>query len=220
MDSLITRSGRWLVRRIVPPVLLGVLGLAAFAMWLIVMDPEDFETRRTTTLRRLAAERSDLEGALAGANQRILRTEAEIAAQQERLRLAEGVLAVLREDQTAWRTAWNKLFGESDQERTNEERRVRLEKMKADSTARVARLRETLTRTIWERDGIDIALARIAQNVAAAEKDDSKSRHYGKRAWNEGRGWAVALLAAWLLVPGLWCLRRRLSPRATKGAGI
>ena len=128
--------------------------------------------------------------------------------------MAYGVLKVLQENQSAWRTAWNKLFGESDQERTDAERRDRLEKMKSDSTARVAQLRETLMRTIWERDGLDIALARIARNNAAAERDDSKTRHYGKRAWNEGRGYAVALLVAWLLVPGFWRLGRRLWPRA------
>lgn len=222
MFSLLSKFGGWLLCKLGVAALIVALGLGACAAWLYLRDNVDFDMHRAETLRLLTEERGRLNAALAEVRERITHFEAEIAAQEERLRTAERVIAVLRGDESLWRTLWNRLFGPSEQARTTEERLARLEKMKADTTARVAQLRGLLTRTVWERDGLEISRAQVDQRKAAVEQEKSKVRHYLEAAWRRTR-WAVILaLAAWFFGPTLGCLTLYygLAPFASRGKPI
>lgn len=210
MLALLYRLAAWLVNRIGVAVLIVVVGLGAYAFWLSARDRIDFDAHRLELLQRLSGEQKHLQAALADVQQRIARFETERAAQQERLRTADRVMAALRADDSWWRPVWDKLFGDSAEVRTKEERLARLEKMKADATARVGELQESITRATWERDGLEIALGRVDKNLAEVERDRSKVLHYLSRAWLRTRWYVIVALALWFLAPTLWRRRRRL----------
>lgn len=222
MFSLFLRFGAWLVRKLGGAVLIVALGLGACAVWLYLRDNVDFDAQRSAELRRMAAERAQLDTALAEVRERLARYEAEIAAQEERLRTAERIIAVLRGDESLWRALWNRLFGPSDQARTTEERLARVEKIKADSAARVAQLRELVARTIWERDGLEISRGRIDQRQAKVEREESAIVHYLENAWLRTRWYVISALAVWFLGPtlGALTLYYGLAPLARRGKPI
>ena len=209
MLSRLSRLASWLVRKIGVAVLIAMLGLGAYAFWLSARDPIDFDLHRLELLRRLTGEQKHLQAALGDVKQRLAGFETGLAAQQERLRTADRAMAALRADDTWWRTVWDKLFGDADRVRTKEERLARLEQMKADAMARVAELRNTIIRATWERDGVEIDLARVNRNLAAGERDRSKTLHYLSLAWQRSRWYVIAALAVWFLAPALWRHRRQ-----------
>lgn len=210
MLALLYRLAAWLVKKIGAAVLIVVVGLGVYAFWLFARDPIDFDLHRLELLQRSSGEQKQLQAALADVQQRIARFETERAAQQERLRTADRVMAALRADDSWWRSVWDKLFGDSAEVRTKEERLARLEKMRADATARVAELKESITRATWERDGLEIAFGRVDKNLAAVERNRSKTLHYLALAWQRSRWYVILALAAWFLGPALW--RRRRQP--------
>jgi hypothetical protein len=210
MRSRLSRLASWLIRKIGVATLLIVLGLGAYTFWLSARDPVDFGLRRLELLRGLTGEQKQLLAALGDLQQRLAGLETGLAAQRERLRTADRAMAALRADDTWWRTVWDKLFGDTDLVRTKEERLARLEQVKADATARVAELRSTIIRMTWERDGVEIDLARVNRNLAAVERDRLKTLHYLSLAWQRSRWYVIAALAAWFLAPALW--RRRRQP--------
>jgi septal ring factor EnvC (AmiA/AmiB activator) len=190
--------------------LLVAVGLGAYAFWLAARDPVDFDLRRSESLRLLTDEQQHLLAALGDVKQRIARLETALATQQERLHTSDRAIAALRAGDIWWRTAWDRLFGDADQVRTKEERLARLEKLKADATARAAELRPTIIRASWERDGMEIDLERVNRHLAAVERNRSKTLHYLSLAWQRSRWYVIAALALWFLAPTLW--RRRRQP--------
>jgi septal ring factor EnvC (AmiA/AmiB activator) len=209
MLSLFYRLALWLVQKIGVAVLIVVFGLGAYAFWLFARDHSDFDVHRLELLQRFTGEQQHLQTALGEVRQRIANLETDLGAQQERLRTADRMIAALRADDTWWRTMWGKLFGDSAEVRTKEERLARLEEMQADATARSAELRTAVTRAIWERDGVEIALGRVDRHLAAVERDRSKTRHYLALAWQRSRWYVIAALVLWFLGPALWRRRRR-----------
>lgn len=205
-----SRLALWLVNKIGVAVLIVMVGLGVYAFWLFAHDHIDFDAHRLELLQRFSGEQKHLQATLVDVQQRIARFETERAAQQERLRTADRVMAALRADDSWWRSVWNKLVGDSAEVRTKEERLARLEKMKADATARVAELKESITRATWERDGLEIALGRVDKNLAEAERDRSKVLHYLALAWQRSRWYVIAALVLWFLASTLW--RRRRQP--------
>ena len=205
-----SRPALWLVRKAGLAALLIAAGLGAYAFRLAARDPVDFDLHRAESLHLLTGEQQHLQAALGVVQQRIASLETGLAAQKERLHTADRVSAALRAGVTWWRNAWEKMFGDAGQVRTKEERLDRLEKMKADATARAAELRTTIIRTGWERDGVEIDLGRVNRHLAAVERDRSKTLHYLALAWQRSRWYVIAALVLWFLTPVLW--RRRRQP--------
>ena len=199
----------WLGPKAGVAVLLVAAGLGAYAFRLAARDPVDFDLHRSESLRLLAGEQQHLLATLGDVKQRIASLETGLATQKERFHTADRAIAALRTGDTWWRTAWEKLFGDADQVRTKEERLARFEKMKTDATARAAELRTTIIRTGWERDGVEIDLARVNRHLAAVERDRSKALHYLALAWQRSQWYVVAALALWFLAPALWRRRRQ-----------
>jgi uncharacterized coiled-coil protein SlyX len=209
MLSLLYRFASWLAQKIGVALLVVILALGAYAFWLFARDDVDFDTHRLERLRVLSAEQKHLQEGLSGVNRRIADLQADLAAQQERLHLAERVTATLRADDTWWRTLWDKLFGDAAEVHTKEERLARLEKTQAEATTRSAELRTAITRATWERDGVEIALGRVDKRLADVERNSSKVLHYLDRAWMKTRWYVIAALVAWFLGPALWRQWRR-----------
>ena len=206
MLTLLYRLVSWLAQKIGVGLLIVVLGLGAYAVWLFARDHIDFDAQRLRVLQTLSGERQKLQAALNDVNQRLVNLQAEQAAQQDRAREADQVIAALRADDSWWRGVWSKLFGDSAEQRTKEERIARVEKLKTDATARVAQLKETITHTTWERDGLEIALGRVDRNLAEVERNKSKVMHYLSLAWAKTRWYVIVALASWFLGPTVWSL--------------
>ena len=181
-----------------------IFALGAYAGWLAARDPADFDARRLEQLRTLSGEQKALRKALSGVNRRIADLQAELAVQQDRLHLAERAAANLRAGDRWWRSAWDRLFGDWEEVRTQTERLARFERTRSDAATRSTIVRATITRATWERDGLEIALGRLEGRLGEVERERSKTMHYLGRAWRTVRWYALAALAAWLFVPVLW----------------
>jgi DNA repair exonuclease SbcCD ATPase subunit len=203
------RFSSWWAYWIGGAIFLAAAWVGGDAVWLSAHDPVDFAAHRREMLEKFTAEQDRAQAALAAVQSRLAHLQAEHATQQERRRTADQAIASLRAGDHWWSTVWDKLFGDSAQGRTREERLARLEQTKAEATARIAELRETVTRATWERDGVEIDLERVNRGLAAVERDRSKTRHYLSLAWRRSHGYVIAALAAWLFGPTLWRLRRQ-----------
>jgi hypothetical protein len=222
MLSLFYRLASWLVQKTGVAVLVVVLGLGGYAVWLFARDHIDFDVRRLELMQMLTGERQHLRAALADVQHRIGNLEAELAAQQERAGTAERVLTALRADDSWWRAAWDKLFGDAEAVRTKEERLARLEKMKTAATTRATELRQTIIRATWERDGLESALGRVERHLAEVERNKSKVLHYLERAWLKTRWYVIVALASWFFGPTVWSLGlyHVVAPRLSRGRSV
>jgi uncharacterized protein YlxW (UPF0749 family) len=209
MRTLLHRLAAWVVRRIGIAALAVVIGLGAYAVWLGRHDPVDFDAHHRTLLAKLSGEQERAQVALAEVQSRVAQLQAERSAQEERRRTADQAIASLRAGDHWWSTAWNKLFGDSAEVRTREERLARLEQARTEAAARIAELRETAAHAIWERDGVEIDLEKVNRSLAAVERDSSKTLHYLSLSWRQSRWYVIAALATWFLGPTAWRLRHR-----------
>src|SRR4051812_42919891 len=121
---------RWLGQKAVTAGVILGLALVACGLWLFLRDNIDFDEWRHDLLRQLTGERAHQQAALEDVHQRLARTTAEIAEEQDQIRQTDKVIAQLKQlDST-----WDKLTGDP-QQKANTERREKLEKSRQDSTA-------------------------------------------------------------------------------------
>jgi len=78
--------------------------------------------------------------------------------------------------------------------------------MESESRKVAADLGQNLIRLQWEKDGIEIALARNRTALVTAVEEKSPLLHYLKQAW-DSQGKAVLIVAALLMMaPAVWKL--------------
>jgi len=190
---------RIIVRLVAAGLVLG-LPVVMLAVWLGVRDSGDFAGGRRDRLHALSAERAKVQASLGEVHGRMAKITTDLATEQERIRQTAGIIAQLK----GLDSSWDKLTGGAQQQ-ANTERREKLEKQQAESIARVAALQTEYTRTGWERDGLEIELAKAEAQLKSLEANQSKAGHYLLRAWNHPVGWLK--VKAWvLLVLGLYVL--------------
>lgn len=190
---------RWLYDKFAVAALIVTLGVATWAVWLFLHDKVDFDEWRRVALRSAENDRAKVRSALDEVHRRMDRLSNEIAAEQEKGRQADKVIAQLRELESTW----DKVFGDRAQQQTNARRLEDVTKIRLDATARIAALQNEFTRTTWERDGLDIALAKAAAQVQTIEAQRSKTLHYLSLAWERARWWVAAALGFYFLGPTL-----------------
>ncbi len=201
MEALL-RILSWLLKKLTFGVLLLVLAVAVLALRAFVRDRGDFDLRRNETLRALTGEVKKLEAVLADVEARMADLGVQISAAEARA-VESRRLAVEIADQTG---GMKRLTMDAAQLKENDARVARLKQMEADSKARIVELRERLTRTQWEKDGLEIALGRMRGQVAAVEAQKSKVEHYARTAWEKYGRQVLALVAVYFLGPILWRL--------------
>lgn len=214
---------RWLGQKAATAGLILGLALAACGLWLFLRDNVDFDEWRHDVLRTLTGERAKVQAALADVHARLGRTTADIAAEQERIRQTDKVIAQLKDlDST-----WDKLTGDA-QQKANSERREKLQQARADAVAKVAARQLDYTRTTWERDGLEIALGKIDGQLRAVEAKRSKVLHYLSLAWNYQVGrlkvktWVMLILGLYFLGPtvGKLALYHAVAPLIVRGRPV
>lgn len=189
----------WLSHKLIFAAALAVLGLAGFGFWAYLRDQVDFDLRRLEIVRALTGETAKLQAALSDVEGRMTAMRTEIAAQQERAAQAAKVTKEL----TGLTSGLNRLTGDSAQLRENDERLVRMRQMEADSLKRVAELQESLKRTQWEKDGLEIALGRMQLQLRSAEANKSKALHYVREAWVKHGPYVLLIVGLYFLGPPL-----------------
>src|ERR1019366_572669 len=84
------------------------------------------------------------------------------------------------------------------------------------------------TRTTWERDGLEIALGKLAVQLRAAEAKQSKVMHYLSLAWNYQLGrmkvkwWVIIMLGLYFFGPtaGKLALYHAVAPLIVRGRPV
>ena len=214
---------RWLFSKAATAGLILGLGLAACGLWLFLRDNVDFDEWRHDLLRSINGERAKVQSALGDVHQRMDRLTAEVATEQERIRQTDSVITQLK----GLDSTWDKLTGDA-QQRANSERREKLEKLRAESAAKVTALQSEFTRTTWERDGLEIASGKLAVQLRAAEAKQSKVMHYLSLAWNYQLGrmkvkwWVIIVLGLYFFGPtaGKLALYHAVAPLIVRGRPV
>ena len=195
MDQLSLFIRRLVIRALVTAVLLG-LAVAAGAYWLFAHDSADFEAVRQDRLGALNAERIKFKAASVDVEKKLARLSGETTAQLERLKQADSIIVRLNELESTW----EKYFGNRAQQKANAEQLERMQTVRDDAGKKVLQSKKDYTRATWERDGIEIALAKTEAGLKQAEVKRSRVRYYVEAAWEWESPWAVA--AAWLFLLG------------------
>lgn len=189
----------WLANKLIFALALGLVALAGFGCWVYFRDQVDFDVRRLELVRALTGEATKLRAALADVEGRMATMRTEVGAQQDRAAQAARVAKEL-EIQTS---GLNRLTTDSAQLRENDERLARMRQMQADSLKRVTQLEESLKRTQWEKDGLEIALGRMEIQLKSAEANKSKVVHYVREAWAKHGPYVVLIVGLYFLGPPL-----------------
>ena len=202
MSLLLAKLAAWLVEKLAAALLIVVLALAAYALWLFVRDQQGLDQRKQEKLLVLAIERDRLGAMKQQIDARMEGLKTEIGVQQQRIERAEKVLSTLRELQ-GW---WDRLFGNSEQQRANREQVARVEHLKQAAANKIPELQQVLTHTFWEKEGALAALARIESEMHVVETTESAVAHYLRTAWERSRIYVYLALATYFFGPTLWKL--------------
>lgn len=188
---------RWLVEKAAVAVAIIVLALVAYGLWLFLRDNVDFDLRRNELVMTLTGERAQIREALGDVNRRLETKAAEIAVEEKRLTQAGSVIVRLKELESTW----DRLIGNTEQQRANIEQMARMEAIRADSTAKLEVLRREFQRTTWEKNGLEIALGKLEVHLREVEEQKSRFTEYLRLAWEKTRFWIITVLALYFLGP-------------------
>lgn len=202
MYSFLLKFGGWLVQKLAVAVLIAGLGLAAYGLWMFVREQGDFNGQRDVLIRELAVKRTRLTEAKTEIERRLGELQAGIEVQRERVQRAQKVIDLLR-DMESW---WDRLWGNPPQQKANAEQLKHMEELKEGALGKVAEFAKTLTRTRWEKDGVEIELARVTRDIADIEASKSKVAHYLHAAWDEAKWYVAVALASYFFGPTLWAV--------------
>ncbi len=197
--GLLTRILSWCSHKLLLGALLAVVTLAGFGFWVYFRDVVDFDLRRLEIIQALTGETTKLRSALGDVEARMAVMRTEVAAQQDRSAQAARVSAELEH----LSSGLNRLSTTAAQLRENEERLTRMRQMQAGAQARVIELQESLKRTQWEKDGLEIALGRMQVQLKSAEEHKSKVVHYVREAWARHGPYVLLVVGLYLLGPPL-----------------
>lgn len=181
----------WFGRKLTFTIVLVVVGLGGFALWLYLRDSDAFELRRDSLVRELTGKNQQLRAALADIEARLAKLRAEIPLEEARAKEAARIAAEVAEQNSGF----NRIALSSEQVRENERRIASLRQTEAGARTRAAELHQAMTRTTWEKDGLEIALKGAEAELATVEAQKSKALHYAREAWAK-HGLTVALIVA------------------------
>ena len=202
MQGMLLKLGSWLVQKLAAAALIVLIALAGYGLWLYLQEEGVFEGRRIEKLQQAIADRDRLLEAQVAIEKKIAAVRSEVEQQKENVRKADRIIATLRELES-W---WERWFGNREQQAANQERRQRMEKLKSETSGKIGELQQLVTKSIWEKDGIDVALRRANAEVGNLEASRSKARHFAVLAWEKMKWWVLIALASYFFGPTLWSL--------------
>lgn len=200
---------RWVFEKFAVGVLIVALGFAAFGLWLFLKDNVDFDQWRQEVVRSINGERTKVKAALEDVHKRMDRISVEITAEHEKGKQMDKIIATLRDLESTW----DKLTGNAEQQKANDERIQNLATARMKTTAKIGVLQQDFTRATWERDGLEIALGKVEAKLTAAQEQQSEVMRIAERTWNYEVGrapirlpvktWVVVALVLYFFGPTL-----------------
>jgi hypothetical protein len=192
----------WLVGKAVVAVAIVVIALVAYGFWLFLRDNIDFDLRRNELVMTLTGERAQIREALGDVNRRLETKAAEIAVEETRLTQAGSIIIRLKDLESTW----DRLIGNTDQQKANVEQMARMEAIRADASAKLEVLRRELQRTKWEKNGLELALGNLEVHLREVEEQKSRFTEYVRLAWEKTRFWIITALILYIFGPTIGCL--------------
>ncbi|MBL9199475.1 MAG: hypothetical protein JNL39_03165 [Opitutaceae bacterium] len=202
MPAVVLKFLGWLAQKFGVAALIVLVVLAVGGLWLFIQEERAHELSRAEKLVRAVAERDRLLAVQADVARRLETLRADIEKQRERAKQAAKVVATLRELES-W---WERWFGNRQQQSANAEQIERMEKTRKDALGLVDDFQRAVTKTVFEKDGVDLAVRRVNGEVALLEETRSKARHYVVAAWDRWKWWLGWALAGYFFGPTLWAL--------------
>lgn len=218
MQALLLRFALWLWQKLAATIIIIVLALAGYALWTFLQDEGVLEQQRIERLQRAMSDREQLLAAVAAVEGRIAGIRADLEKQKQNVQRAEKVISLLRELES-W---WQRWFGDKAQQDANAEQLRKMERLKADTTGKIAELQQAVTRALWEKDGAESALRRVNAEVGILEAGKSRIRHYLLLAWEKTKWYIALALVSYFFGPTLWALSLYygLAPFLSRGRPI
>lgn len=196
MLGVASKFVRWVATKFATATLI-VVGVVAVAIaWLYFADSLD--QWRQDAIRAITGERAKLQIALGDTNKKLSTLSTQIAAEQERLKEADKVIAGLKEQASTW----DRYVGNSDQQKINDARLAKMTELRHDIAGKVDSLMQEFTHTTWTRDGLEIALGKADAKLQKAQAARSKIVQYCEAAWNYeiGHGFVRLPIKYWLAI--------------------
>jgi hypothetical protein len=202
MSSALLKFATWLLQKLAAGALIVLLALAGYGVWLYLQEEGILERERVAKLQRALVERDQLLAAQAAVEKKLAGIRTEIEGQKQRARKAAEIMAQLRQLES-W---WDRIFGNRDQQSANVDQIKRMEELKSEAGAKLGELQALVTRTVWEKDGLEGALRRANAEVASLEIGQSQPRRYIISAWETTKWWIAIALVSYFFGPTLWAL--------------
>lgn len=194
----------WVLRKLSLAAFLTGLGLGGIAALIYWSEGVDFTTRAGENLKILETENRQLKDAVVQAENRLVITRTEAAAQKLRADQAAKVVRQLEEIGSG--VSW--LSTSSEQLKENSMRMERMKQMESDSRKRAEELDRNLVRIQWEKDGIELALQRNQSQFKLAKTESSPYLHYVRQAWIVWKNVLLSVVVVLMFIPSGLRLRR------------
>ncbi|MBE7540664.1 MAG: hypothetical protein HS122_19925 [Opitutaceae bacterium] len=202
MSSLLAKLAAWLLQKLAVVTLIVVLALVAYALYFFIQDQRAAKGGNSQVVAALKGEKERLLTLKTQIESRIASIQAEAALQKDRIQRAEKILGMLRE-LSSW---WDRLFGNAEQQRMNEEQAKKVEALKKEAAGKLPEIERLLTHTLWEKEGVALSLERVDRQIVHAENADAAGMRYLKAAWDASKWYIAVALATYLFGPTLWKL--------------
>jgi hypothetical protein len=194
----------WLIHKLAYAGLLTVLGFAGAALWIFNHGADSFLTSQHLAVKALTQENLKLKEALVAADNRLAIGRTEVAAQNLRAEQA----AKIGKELDGLSSGLNRFTTSSEQLDENERRMARMKQMEVEARSRAADGSQNLVRTQWEKDGIELALARNQALLKTASEERSPFLRCLRQAWiSDGKAIFVGV-GLLMLAPPFWRLVR------------
>ena len=189
----------WILVRLLAGALLALLLLAALGLWRFNRDPGDFTVRRSQRIADLKGQEQQAQASLDKVKKQREETSAEIEAEEVRAAQADRVIVTLHD----LASTWDRYVGNPAQQKANDEQIKRMETLREAARQKQAELKQERTRLIWERDGLEIALQKVRDQVASIDEEQSALAYYLSDTWDRAQYWYTGFLVVlffWLLM--------------------
>lgn len=180
----------WILVRFLAGALLALLLLAALGLWRFNRDPGDFAVRRSQRIADLKGQERQVQASLEKVRKQREETSAEIDAEEARASQADRVIVTLRD----LASTWDRYVGNPAQQKANDEQIKRMEILRDAARKKQDDLKQERTRLIWERDGLEISLQKVQEQIAAIDEQQSALGYYLSDTWDRVQYWYTGIL--------------------------
>lgn len=218
MFSFIFRIADWFLRKAATALLIVVLSLAAYATWLFLHDSTNLNTQRAQRLETLTQRRSALGEERSQVEHRIEALRQDLSTYDDRIAHAGRIIEGL----TSLRSRWERWFGNSEQQRSNEAQIEHMRAVQAEARQQKLQVQRQLTQAAWQREGLELQIDPLDREIASIRKAPSPVIHYATTAWYRARWWVA--IGVFFYFVGPWFIRIVLyfgiAPLVTRGKTI